>query len=272
MCALWAISSAEAVQLPALVMPPVPPDGEKSAGWGVAWYEQGDVHRVREAVSSGSTLRPLWLSDERCCARLFVGHLHQAGNEETLRNTQPFQRESGGVVHLFAHSGQLSRFIHNPKRFPVGHFRPLGETDSERAFCVLMARLAALWQDGRPDPDVRLAIVADFAARLRSLGPATFLYSDGELLFAHSDVRRQADQVVSEGLYQWQVNLGREADQGAPVGSLEGAMTMLTSAPADCLSWQPLPEGEVMMFRDGRLLDSCPRLTLWHEAMAALEE
>ena len=259
MCELLAITTAEPVHLSlslARFSRHGGLEGPHGDGWGFAWYEQGDVqlHSFPSRRSSD---------------------LHATQGEVALRNTQPFQRETGGATHLFAHNGDLNRYIHNPKRFPTGQFRPVGETDSERAFCVLMARMAAVWQDGRPDPEVRLAVVADFAARLRQLGTANFLYSDGELLFAHSDRRRQNDgEVSAPGLHLLQCEAASSTDiDGLELEPLENVTTaMLASVPLDERPWQPLPEGEVMMFRDGALLDNCPRLTLWHEAQEMLED
>jgi glutamine amidotransferase len=48
-----------------------------------------------------------------------------------LRNTQPFARELGGPVHLFAHNGMLPG-VEGDKRFPIRRFLRIGDTD--RAF------------------------------------------------------------------------------------------------------------------------------------------
>ena len=39
--------------------------------------------------------------------------------------------------------------------------------------------------------EARLTLVAEFAAELRSLGPANFLHADGDALFAHAHRRLQ---------------------------------------------------------------------------------
>ena len=279
MCELLAITTAEPVHLSlslARFSRHGGLEGPHGDGWGFAWYEQGDVQLIREASACARSETAHWLTERHHPSQLFLGHIrHATQGEVALRNTQPFQRETGGATHLFAHNGDLNRYIHNPKRFPTGQFRPVGETDSERAFCVLMARMAAVWQDGRPDPEVRLAVVADFAARLRQLGTANFLYSDGELLFAHSDRRRQNDgEVSAPGLHLLQCEAASSTDiDGLELEPLENVTTaMLASVPLDERPWQPLPEGEVLMFRDGALLDNCPRLTLWHEAQEMLED
>ncbi|MBV0932248.1 class II glutamine amidotransferase [Marinobacterium weihaiense] len=278
MCELLAITTAQPLHLSLSLARFARHGGEEGPhgdGWGLAWYEQGDAQLIREAAACAHSETAHWLTERHRPSTLFVGHIrHATQGEVALRNTQPFQREAGGVTHVFAHNGNLNSFIHNPKRFATGHYRPVGETDSERAFCVLMARMAAVWQEGRPAEDVRLAIVADFAARLRQLGTANFLYTDGELLFAHSHRRRQNNgETRTPGLYLLQCD-------GSDTAGIEGLelearphqpTAMLASVPLDERDWQPLPEGEVLMFKDGVLLESCPRLVLWHETAQELE-
>jgi glutamine amidotransferase len=58
-------------------------------------------------------------------------------------NAQPFIRELAGRIHLFAHNGDLPG-IFESKAFQPERFNPIGETDSERAFCVLLDRMALI--------------------------------------------------------------------------------------------------------------------------------
>ena len=70
-------------------------------------------------------------------------------------------------------------------------YRPIGETDSEFAFCLLLERLAPLWRGTEGPPPLRdqLEAVAEVAEGVRAFGPANFLYSDGDVLFAHTNKR-----------------------------------------------------------------------------------
>ncbi len=78
--------------------------------------------------------------------------------------------------------------------FTLGRFLPVGNTDPEYVFRVLLARLEACWLEvGDPPLAARLEVVEAFANDLRRLGPTNLLYSDGDYLFAHSDRRRQPD-------------------------------------------------------------------------------
>jgi predicted glutamine amidotransferase len=104
-------------------------------------------------------------------------------------------RELGGRMHCFAHNGRLPDIAAAPRA--RRHFHPVGETDSEVAFCALLERLWPLWGDGEiPSLDDRLAVIARFAGESRELGPANFLYADGDAVFAHGDRRIQADGTI----------------------------------------------------------------------------
>jgi hypothetical protein len=61
-------------------------------------------------------------------------------------------------------------------------------------FFALLERLLLLWHRASSPPAVeeRLDVIAQFAGELRNLGPANFLYADGEVLFVHGHRRIQA--------------------------------------------------------------------------------
>jgi predicted glutamine amidotransferase len=68
-----------------------------------------------------------------------IAHIRKATQGRVaLENTHPFVRELWGRYWVFAHNGDLKDFA--PRLH--GAFRPVGDTDSERAFCWLMQELA----------------------------------------------------------------------------------------------------------------------------------
>ncbi|NDV50333.1 hypothetical protein G0D83_12085 [Yangia sp. PrR003] len=76
-------------------------------------------------------------------------------------------------------------------------FRPVGSCPwarpiANRAFCLLLDQLEVprrAAEGATPPLAERLGLVAGFAAELRRLGPANFLYADGDH-FAHAHPRR----------------------------------------------------------------------------------
>jgi glutamine amidotransferase len=188
-------------------------------------------------------------------------HIRKATQGDVAsRNCQPSLRELGGAWHSFAHNGNLKGLQDDP-RFKTGSYQPVGETDSEYAFCALLERMQHLWHAGqRPTYAARLAVVQTFAADLRDLGPANFLYSDGEVLFAHAHQRHHADGTIrAPGLWR----LARHCAEG---GVFEGAglqvsargaeqdVVLIASVPLSQENWEPLAEGAVLGVRLGRQL------------------
>jgi glutamine amidotransferase len=154
--------------------------GPHKDGWGIAYYETRDVRLIKDTTAASQSPWVRFVEERRLRSELVISHIRRAtvGGVE-LRNTQPFVRELGGRVHAFVHNGH-SAGVATDERFRLGHHRPVGETDSEHAFCALLGRLQDSWLSTHAIPPLaeRAAVVDAFAADLRSLGPANFLYAD----------------------------------------------------------------------------------------------
>jgi predicted glutamine amidotransferase len=201
--------------------------GPHQDGWGVAWYAEGDVQLVREPHPAANSACMTFLRDKPFTTTLAMSQIrHATQGPPALRNCQPFARELGGRMHLFAHNGDLGAIA--SLALSMGSvFRPVGDTDSERAFCILLERLRPLWRSTTAVPplDERVAVVARFAADLRPLGPANFLYSDGEALYAHGHRRWQGDAIRPSGLHVLARGCPRDAEL-----AVEG-LTLRSQAP-----------------------------------------
>lgn len=97
--------------------------------------------------------------------------------ERSYRNTHPFSRELYGREWCFAHNGTILRDLPKPR-----FYTSMGETDSERAFCIIMDRLRDLGEDA--DLAVISEVIERTAREFSSLGDFNFLMSDGERLYA----------------------------------------------------------------------------------------
>ena len=231
--------------------------GPHRDGWGAAFYQGRDVLLVREPQSASQSACMQFLVQHAFESPCVIAHVRKAvGGERTLANTQPFIRELGGRTHIFAHNGVLRGIEAQSSR--ARRFHTVGETDSERAFCLLLERLAPLWGRMQPPPlDGRRTIIADFFAEMRNLGPANFIYSDGDALFAHADRRTQADGGIRPPGLHWYCPscagfsslrlAGVELAAGTP-------MALIASVPLSDARWLPLEPGELLTFRDGQLI------------------
>lgn len=235
------------------------PGGKLADGWGVACYDGFDVRLFREPEPAGESA---WLDRVidagRPHSRIVIAHIrHVTQGSISLANTQPFSRELGGRVHVFSHNGTLTG-IEGTIGVSCRRFRPVGETDSEVAFCGLLERMAPLWADRTPSDRERLRIVEHYAAELRALGPANFLYSDGELLFAHGHRRTQADGNIAPPGLTVLTRRCLPARDSLPAAGVKlnvepdsQTRTLFASVPLTDEEWRPMREGEVVMVRDG---------------------
>lgn len=265
MCELLAISSRHATRLTfsleALAARSGPGNSTRD-GWGAAFYQGLDAALFREPAPASDSPLVRLLESQGPDTTLAISHIrHATQGGISLANTQPFVRELAGRAHVFAHNGHLPGIAHHGT-FACDRFRPVGETDSEHAFCALLQRMHALWQasTGTPAVEERLAVIAAFATDLRELGPANFLYADGDVLFAHGHRRIQSGtgRIEPPGLFM----LSRQCHdrheslqaQGVGIGCGFQEVLLLASVPLSDEPWQALVEGETVAVSAGRLL------------------
>jgi glutamine amidotransferase len=133
-------------------------------------------------------------------------------------------------------------------------------TDSEFAFCVLLDQMAAVWTVPGTTPSLRerFSVVSSFAGRLRALGPANFLYCDGDMLFAHGHRRKHAEtgRIEAPGLVllQRQCQRGQQGivTDGLSIRSDDQLVTLFASVPLTDERWEPLAEGELVAASHGQ--------------------
>lgn len=240
-------------------------EGPHRDGWGVAFYAGRDALLLREPAAASESPLVRYIESHGPPSECVLSHIRLATfGEPALHNTQPFQRELGGRAHVFAHNGDLPGIASDPS-FRLSRFRPIGETDSEVAFCHLLARLERLWNesgDGVPPTADRLAVITEVARRLRELGTANFLYADSDTLFVHADRRTQPDSdTVLPGLYA----LARSCEESVPdlsgsgvvLKTVQQALTLVASVPLTAEDWRPLARGEVLAIRGGGIAERC---------------
>lgn len=228
-------------------------------GWGIAYYEDSDIRLLRDTTCASHSPWVQFVEQQEIRSTLVLSHIRKASaGIVAIKNTQPFSRELGGHVHVFAHNGHLPT-LRKHTRFQSDTFRPIGDTDSEFGFCALLERLKPLWRtETRPDVAARLDVVAEFASDLRILGPANFLYCDGEVLFAHGHRRKQADgEFKPPGmhiLHRICANVDPFSESaGVSVTAHSQNVILVASVPLTSEAWEPLREGEVLAIANGEV-------------------
>lgn len=265
MCELLALSTSQPTQLTFSLHTLAARGGDTGStrdGWGVAFYQGDDVALFREPAAAGSSALIRYLETQGPSTNLAISHIrHATQGAVQLSNTQPFVRELGGRMHVFAHNGDLTG-IDRSQALATGLYRPIGNTDSEQAFCALLTRLRPLWKVGGPPPlQERMSLLAAFAADLRPLGPANFIYADGDAVFAHGHRRIQppSHRVGPPGLWTLQrhcasADRSPERQGGVAITESERAVVWIASVPLTDEAWRPLAEGELLAVRDGEVL------------------
>jgi len=265
MCELLAVSTSQPARLSLSLHTLASHGGQAGSthdGWGVAFYQGKDVALFREPLAAADSALVRYLEAQGPSTHLAISHIrHATRGTVQFSNTQPFIRELAGRTHTFAHNGDLPG-IEASAALRLDTYRPVGQTDSEHAFCVLLARVRALWNDAVPPSlEARLSLLAAFAADLSVLGPSNFLYSDGDSLFAHGHRRRPVAGGKAEppGLWVLQrhcapADPSAERSAGVSVAHGDSAVVFIASVPLTDESWRPFAEGELLAVRDGETL------------------
>jgi predicted glutamine amidotransferase len=158
--------------------------GEHADGFGLAFHDDKVCrHFIDEGRASDSALAD-FLRHHPIRARTVLAHIRKATQGAvSLSNCHPFVREWQGRHWSFCHNGDLKDF--HP-RLSGGHL-PLGDTDSERAFCWMLQELRRRFRGRRVPGFQQLApVMAELADHIAGHGSFNFLLSDGEALYAHA--------------------------------------------------------------------------------------
>ncbi|MEW6690617.1 MAG: class II glutamine amidotransferase [Pseudomonadota bacterium] len=185
MCELFGASAAEPVGMAHWFAPFRRRGGgvaDNPDGWGVASWDSGKL-RTEKAPEAGATSVRFGVLARALRSELLIAHVRKARHPPVpgMQNTHPFAHTCCGREWVFAHNGLVPEVI---SRDTGGELcKPLGETDSEHAFCHLLHEIATCYE-GAGDREwmQRLAERADAIA---ALGKFNFLLSDGAYLIAY---------------------------------------------------------------------------------------
>jgi glutamine amidotransferase len=155
-------------------------------GWGIAVGQQGSGWTVHRSVMRAADDDEFRSTSSHALGDIIVAHVRQkTRGEVTLQNTHPFE----AAPWIFTHNGTVNNLA-----FLEGNISPerrravLGETDSERLFAFLMTRLDGLSSAqarNRSAIDQGLRTATREIDQLPDFGTASFLLSDGDVLYAH---------------------------------------------------------------------------------------
>jgi len=220
-----------------------------SDGWGIAFFEgKGLRHFVDHQAAAESPVAAL-IRRYPIQSRNVIAHIRKATQGVVaLENCHPFVRELWGRYWVFAHNGDLKDF--HPRLH--GNFQPVGNTDSERAFCWIMQELAKS-HAGVPSVAELTLTLRELGQRIARHGTFNFLLSNGLALWAHAStslyyVERQhpfAHATLTDD--DLSINF---ADHTSP----DDRVAMVATAPLTTNEqWTAFAPGELKVFVDGVL-------------------
>ncbi|HKJ00222.1 MAG TPA: class II glutamine amidotransferase [bacterium] len=225
--------------------------GPHRDGWGIAYAMGRDFRIIKEAVAAADSDCVRYIQAHSFTSRIVISHIRRASLPKTLsfENTHPFDRELFGRRFVFAHNGHMPGIEKLVGEAPR-RFMPLGETDSEQAFCLMLNLLAERSaESGTYDPRVLAAILRELSPHLLQLGRCNFLLSDGDWLFAHGDnslhsVTRSCD--VETNVFEsddLRIRMDHAAQQRA---------SLVATVPlTDSEDWRRFERGELRVFHEG---------------------
>lgn len=261
MCELFAMSS----RTPSAVSYSLPAFAERGSyirknreGWGIAYAQDEDAFIIREAKPATESPWVQFAAEQHLESHTVIAHVrHATVGDPVLQNTHPFRYVAHGKVHVFAHNGTLTGLA---DRYPKNklRYRPIGDTDSEHAFCLMLERLDQFADE--PNASLRQEEIAEFAAEMTEFGAFNFLYYDTTALYAHAHRRvYEEDNHFTDPKPPGLQIKNCQACAAGPEITCDGLdiqhannrTILIASVPLDETGWEPLPEGVLLVLKGG---------------------
>lgn len=222
--------------------------GPHKDGWGVAFYEGRACRAFHDPAPSvdSEIARLIQRYSIKSCN--VICHIRQATHGRVcLENTHPFLRELGGRMWCFAHNGKLN----GVKKWPLAHYRPIGTTDSEYAFCWMMDRIRQRF----PKPPRRRGTLHRYIFKLaRELdhnGSFNFLLCDGTDLYAYCSTK--LSWLTRKAPFRAARLLDAEVEVNfEKVTTPNDIVTVIATEPLTSNeTWEVMAPGSMAVFHDG---------------------
>jgi len=217
-------------------------------GWGIAFFEGSGCRLFLDNKPSFESPVADLVLNYPIRSTNVIAHIRKASvGPVSIENCHPFQRELWGKYWVFAHNGDVPHV----EKYTSGFYKPVGQTDSEKAFCIILETLRARFPKGKPALEKLRAALEEITHKLTEDGVFNYLLSDGEDFFAHCStnlcyiVRRApfaAAHLVDQDVTVDFKELTTQNDR----------VTVIATKPlTDNETWTQMKPGELIAFRDG---------------------
>lgn len=230
MCELFGICAATPIEANDLLKKFYAHSVRHPHGWGLALLDSGGPAIEKEPVCARSSTYLKYRLGSRIVTKTAIAHIRYAtqGVME-YDNTHPFTgRDISGRSWTLAHNGTI---------FDCSLLRPYirtqrGGTDSERILLYIIDRQDELIRRLRREPtaEERFDLMDQIVCEISPRNKLNLLIFDGELYYVHCNYK--------DSLHIWQ----------------SGTAAYFATVPISDSGWTPVPETQLLAFRDGRLL------------------
>lgn len=219
-----------------------------SDGWGIAFFEGLGTRLFLDPLPSCTSPVAALVSHYPIRSKNVIAHIRKATQGAIgLENTHPFIRELWGRYWIFAHNGNLVDF----KPAFDGSFRPVGLTDSERAFCWLLQEMRRTFGDTPPQEQELFELLHHLTLAIAQYGEFNFLLSNGDALFAHASTRLSF--IVRKAPFS-EAHL-KDQDVSidfSDVTTPNDRVAVIATLPlTDNEHWESMPPGTLWLFSEG---------------------
>jgi glutamine amidotransferase len=220
---------------------------EHKDGFGIAFFEDRGLRLFIDPESARQSPVAEMVRRYPIKSRNVIAHIRKATQGHVaLENCHPFMRELWGRYWVFAHNGDLKDF--HPRLH--GAFRPVGSTDSERAFCWLMQELAKA-HASVPSVGELSTTLRELLPLLRGYGSFNMLLSNGQALWAHGATQLHWLQRQHPFRPATLADEDLSVDFGALTQPSDRVAVVATQPLTTGEAWQAIAPGELKVFVDG---------------------
>jgi glutamine amidotransferase len=231
-------------------------------GWGLAYYHDDRVQVIKEAQSANNS--DLFDFMERYTrSQTVIAHVRRSTRGvPSYVNTHPFYRRlktaTSDREFAFAHNGTLTQL----EKLQFEQFEPLGETDSEQAFCylldILSKREVSSWNES--DFEVIESTLREINDGLNTLN---CIFSDGSYLFCYSDENdhnnglrfiRHVAPFGSIELVSHEDRLGSVELRSEISSALDQSGYLISTRILTQGEWTEFNKGELIVFKHGQII------------------
>lgn len=221
---------------------------EHKDGWGIAFFEGRGCRLFLDSKPSAHSPIADLVRDYPIRSLNVIAHIRKATRGPVaLENTHPFIRELWGRYWIFAHNGTLKSF--NP---PSGdRYRPVGQTDSEQAFCYMLQSLCRRFPEAEPPGPQLATALRELTSEIAPHGDFNFLLSNGEYLFAHCATR--LSYIIRKAPFRTAHLMDQDVTiDFSQVTTPNDRVAVIATLPlTDDETWTAIVPGELLQFHNG---------------------